>query len=88
MPLAQLLNERAKIETDSAANLRAQAQQLVEGVLATDDSNVNALYVLAMIYRDSGQTDLARETVNKLLDKAQEADKPFIEQQFADLLAK
>ncbi|MBP8599956.1 hypothetical protein KBI31_01825 [Patescibacteria group bacterium] len=88
LPLAQLLNERAKIETDSAANLRAQAQQLVEGVLATDDSNVNALYILAMIYRDSGQTDLARETVNKLLDKAQEADKPFIEQQFADLLAK
>jgi len=87
LPLAQLLNERAKTETDSAANLRTQAQQLVEGILATDDSNVNALYILAMIYRDSGQTDLARETVNNLLSKAQETDKPIIEQQFADLLA-
>ena len=87
LPLAQLLNERAKKETDLTTNLRTQAQQLVEGVLATDDSNVNALYVLAMIYRDSGQTDLARETVNNLLSKAQETDKPVIEQQFADLLA-
>lgn len=87
LPLAQLLNERAKTETDLAANLRTQAQQLVEGILATDDSNVNALYILAMIYRDSGQTDLARETVNNLLSKAQETDKPIIEQQFADLLA-
>ena len=87
LPLAQLLNERAKKETDSATNLRAQAQQLVEGILASDESNVNALYVLAMIYRDSGQTDLARETVNNLLSQAQETDKPVIEQQFADLLA-
>jgi len=87
LPLAQLLNERAKKETDSATNLRAQAQQLVEGILASDESNVNALYILAMIYRDSGQTDLARETVNNLLSQAQETDKPVIEQQFADLLA-
>ena len=63
-----------------------QAEQLAKGILASDSNNINALYVLAIIYRDSGQTDLARQTVQDLLSKAQDSDKSIIQQQFADLL--
>lgn len=85
LALAQLLNERAKTEADKATELRAQAQQILSGLLAADNNNVNALYILALVYRDSGQTDLARQTVTELLAKAQDADKPAIEQQFSNL---
>ena len=86
LALAQLLNERAKVESDKSADFRLQAEQLAKGILASDSNNINALYVLAIIYRDSGQTDLARQTVQDLLSKAQDSDKSIIQQQFADLL--
>lgn len=87
LPLAQLLNERAKNEAELATDLRSQAQQLLQGVLSADSNNINALYVLGMVYRDSGQTDLARQAVNELLEKVQDNDKSVIEQQFGDLLS-
>lgn len=86
LALAQLLNERAKIETDKSADFRLQAEQLAKSILASNSDNINALYVLAIIYRDGGQTDSARQTVQDLLSKAQDNDKSIIQQQFADLL--
>lgn len=87
LPLAQLLNERAKNEVELATDLHSQAQQLLQGVLSVNSNNINALYILAMVYRDSNQLDLARQTVDELLGKVQESDKPIIEQQFGDLLS-
>jgi tetratricopeptide (TPR) repeat protein len=85
LALAQLLNERAKTEPEQAVELRNQAQQILQGILATDN-NINALYILTIVYRDAGQTDLARQAAQDLLTRAQETDKPTIQQQFADLL--
>lgn len=86
LALAQLLNERAKTETDKSVEFRTQAEQLVQGVLAKDANSVNALYILAIVYRDAGQTDLARQTVDDLLSKTQDNDKAVIQQQFAEFL--
>lgn len=86
LALAQLLNERAKVETDKSSEFRTQAEQLLQSALAKDANNVNALYLLAIVYRDAGQTDLARQTVQDLLSKAQDNDKATIQQQFSELL--
>lgn len=86
LSLAQLLNERAKTETDKASELRNQAQQILQSILAVDGNNVNALYVLAAVYRDGGQTEQAKQAVQSMLSKVQDSDKTVVEQQFADLL--
>ncbi|HNW56089.1 MAG TPA: hypothetical protein PKN62_03415, partial [bacterium] len=86
LALAQLLNQRAKTETDKAADLQKQAEQIADGLLQQASNDPNGLYLLAGVYRDAGKTDKTKEVIKVLLSKLQDADKEAVKKQFADYL--
>ncbi|HQB50658.1 MAG TPA: hypothetical protein PLT32_00370 [bacterium] len=86
LALAQLLNQRAKTETDKAADLQNQAEQIADGLMQQVGNDLNGLYLIAGVYRDAGKIDKTKEALKTLLAGLQDADKEAVKQQFAGYL--